>query len=570
MRANVKAQALKKPQKNSGIGGSAITKSVTFIMKKAPRDSKAQNGVPKETIAEPMRSYVKSYGIDFLTRGALPLLLPKESDKKAMAFPPEASKGLYRNTAFKKKLHLYRSPEEPLMVETHRTKQKERLEACNPPEIERGVRQLLADKVSGTMVGIWLLIPEYLRLGTWDLLKAWSGLSSDERVQPRLALQLVNESALCVNGIRMKRSLSQKGFELANGLPFIATDPAIHHLLESHGVAQTQELQIALGKIRQTFGHFKGAILAIDPHRIESFSKRQMVRRKDKESAPIKTAQTFFCLDAETKQPVCFTTAASARTVTQATPELLELADSILKLDDNTPIVLADDEHYTAELFKWTSSRSPFDLLVPMPKNQAVLRSISNLPTEAFTRHWAGYATAKQPYSFTGSRGKPYYQFIQRKGEQEQEYDFKAFLCTSDRNELQDLSQNFPQRWHIEEFFKNDQALGWNRAGTMNLNIRYGQMTMALIAQTACFMMRQRLGLPVDQWDAAHLAKDFFRGLEGDIRVKHDTIVVTYYNAPNSDLMKKHYQNMPHQLSQEGIQPTIPWLYDFKLDFRFK
>ncbi|MBP1740254.1 MAG: hypothetical protein H6Q48_2547, partial [Deltaproteobacteria bacterium] len=49
---------------------------------------------------------------------------------------------------------------------------------------------------------------------------------------------------------------------------------------------------------------------------------------------------------------------------------------------------------------------------------------------------------------------------------------------------------------------------------------------------------RQRLGAPVDQWDAPHLAKDFFRGLEGDIRVQKDTIVVTYYNAPNADLIK--------------------------------
>jgi hypothetical protein len=52
----------------------------------------------------------------------------------------------------------------------------------------------------------------------------------------------------------------------------------------------------------------------------------------------------------------------------------------------------------------------------------------------------------------------------------------------------------------------------------MNLNIRYGQMTMALMAQAACSMMRQRLGSPFDQWDAPHVAKDFFRGLEGDIR----------------------------------------------------
>jgi hypothetical protein len=233
-------------------------------------------------------------------------------------------------------------------------------------------------------------------------------------------------------------------------------------------------------------------------------------------------------------------------------------------------LVLADNEHYSVELFDWISSNSPLDLLTPMPYNGSVRRAIQGLPPEAFKRHWAGYATAKQPYSLTRSSGGPYYQFVQRKGEQEQDYDFKAFLCTTDRDEMEDLSRNYPQRWQVEVFFKNNQALGWQRAGTMNLNIRYGQMTMALMAQAACSMMRQRLGSPVDQWDAAHVAKDFFRGLEGDIRVQDDTIVVTYYNAPNADLLKKHYENMPHTLETEGIKPTIPWLYGFKLDFRFK
>jgi hypothetical protein len=144
--------------------------------------------------------------------------------------PSGVSKGLFRDLAFKKKLHLCRPGNVPIEIETHRTKEKVRLELSDPSDLERGVRQLLAQKVSGTLVGIWLLVPEHLRLGTWDLVKGWSAMP-DERVGPRLALQLIHESALCVNGIRMKRSLSQKGFELANGLPFIATDPAIHHVL---------------------------------------------------------------------------------------------------------------------------------------------------------------------------------------------------------------------------------------------------------------------------------------------------------------------------------------------------
>lgn len=472
--------------------------------------------------------------------------------------------------ASKKKLHLYRPLKRPIATETHRTKQKVRTQPSDPKSIERGVRQLLADKVSGTMVGAWLLIPEHLRLGTWDLLKGWSGMA-DGQVEPRLALQLVNESALCVNGIRMKRTLSQKGFELANGLPFVATDPAIHFLLNEHTVADAQRLQIALGKVRRSLGHFKGNLLAIDPHRMASFSKRQMVRRqKDRESKPSKMAQTFFCFDAESTQPLCFTNASSATTVAQASPELLTMAGEILTPKAGKPLVLADNEHYSVELFDWACAHSHFDILTPMPYNSAVLQKLRELPENAFTRHWAGYATAKSRYQLTRSNHGPYHQFIQRKGETANDYDFKAFLCTSDRDEMQDLSANYPQRWHIEEFFKSHQALGWHRAGTMNLNIRYGQMSMALIAQGACAMVRNRIGAPVSKWDAEHLAKDFFRGLQGDIRVRKDTIVLTYYNAPNTPVMKKNYENLPQKLLREGVSPNIPWLYGFKLDFRFK
>ena len=372
-------------------------------------------------------------------------------------------------------------------------------------------------------------------------------------------------------GIRQRRTLSQKGFELANGLPFVATDEAIHIMLDAHTVAEAQRLQIALGKIRQTFGHFHGRLLAVDPHRIKTYSERQMIRRKeDSQSKPTKMAQTFFCLDADTKQPVCFTTATAARTVTQATPELLTLAGEILNLTDQEPLVLADNEHYTSELIDWVHSQSPFDMMVPMKNDGVIEKKVATIPSESFKSHWVGYATTKVLYTINQSSSGPYYMFIQREGERVQDYRYGAFLCTSDRNEMEDMALNFPDRWHIEEFFRNDQALGWNRVGTMNLNIQYGRMTMALYAQAAVNMLRQRLGDPIDTWDSEHLAKDFFKALEGDIRVKDDTIIVTYYNAPNVDLLKANYEELPKKLQAEGISPSVPWLYNFKIDFRFK
>jgi len=54
------------------------------------------------------------------------------------------------------------------------------------------------------------------------------------------------------------------------------------------------------------------------------------------------------------------------------------------------------------------------------------------------------------------------------------------------------------------------------------------------------------------------------------VRVDHDTLVITLYNAPNVELLRQHYERLPEKLHQAGVETKIPWLYDFKLDFRFR
>ncbi|MEE9601952.1 MAG: transposase [Thermoguttaceae bacterium] len=432
------------------------------------------------------------------------------------------------------------------------------------------MRQLLANKISGNLVGLWLLIPEHLRLGTWDLLCGWSGQSS-ERVEPRLALQMVHEAALCSTGLRQQRSLSQRGFELANGLPFVANDVAIHGLLEERTVVRSQRLQVALGRIRRASHHYTGRLLAIDPHRMRSYSKRQMRRSRDNQkSKPLKVAQTFFALDPDTHQPVCFTTATSARTATAAAIELLELAAEILTPKPGQTLVMADLEHLTAELFQHVQRQTPFDLLVPMKNTRSLQNQLRAIPTEQFTRRWAGFATLKRPYHMAQRDAGDLFQFVQRTGEKSDDYHRNAFLSTTDRDEVDTLTLDYPKRWHVEEFFNTHQALGWNRAGTLNLNIRYGQMTMALLAQAALHQLRCRLGDPFCTWDAAHLGKSLLAGLEGDVRIRDDTVVVTYYNAPDAERLRTHYEQLPDRLEREHISPQMPWLYGFKLDFRFR
>src|SRR5712675_1212613 len=150
--------------------------------------------------------------------------------------------------AFKKKLHTLRpnggSGDAETLVETRYTKNRTRRESGDPASIERGVRQLLAEKVSGNLVGLWLLVAEHLRLGTWDLLRGWTGRST-ERIEPRLALQMVHEAALCARGIRNNRTLTHRdGFGLVNGLPFVGGDVSVHQLLTASTVRDTQRLQV--------------------------------------------------------------------------------------------------------------------------------------------------------------------------------------------------------------------------------------------------------------------------------------------------------------------------------------
>ena len=390
-------------------------------------------------------------------------------------------------------------------------------------------------------------------------------------VEPRLGLQLVHEAALCVAGVRESRSLSQKGFELANGLPFVATDQAIHELLNAHTVAEAQALQAALGRIRRASEHYKGQRLAIDPHPMRSYTKRQTRRHRHRENeTAVKTVQTFFCLDVDTGQPIALTTGSSSRTVTQGTMDLLDLAAAVLQPKDGETIVLADKEHFAVELFRYVTEKTAFSLVTPIPNTPQQRKRMERIPSEAFAHRWAGMATAKLPFQFAKVDTLPLHQIVQRCGEKTDDYQCKGFVSTQDCGELQVLIEDYPKRWHVEEFFHANQALGWNRAGTLNLHIRYGQMTLALIAQAAIHQLRQQLGDPVCGWDAAHLAKSLFNGLDGDIRVIEDTILVTFYNAPNTQRLRHHYEHLPQKLAEQGVDPHIPWLYHFKLDFRFK
>lgn len=442
------------------------------------------------------------------------------------------------------------------------TKRESTTVKVNNDVVERSFREALSRKVCGTLVGLWFLVAEHLRLGTWDLIKGYTGCG-DADLQPRIAMQIVNEAAICSNRIRRSNYISHQGFELLNGLGFLVTDEQVHEMLDMHTIQEAYAFQETLALIRRNNGHYAGGIIAIDPHRIMSTSQRIMPKKKKQPDQPAsKMLQTFFAIDAQTGQPIGFGIGSPGTNTSDATIDLLHIAKTV----DGNALIMADKEHFTENLFRRIRAKDGFEFLVPAISSERINKIVLSLHYKPL---WAGYSIAETMFSFSGHKEK-YRLICQREGERENDYTYKPFLAISEKPAVKLLTEDYPERWSIEEFFNFDGAMGFDRASTFNLNIRYGKMSLALLAQAATYGLRQKLPSPYKQWDAIHLAEALFNKIDGDIRVKKDTIFVTCYNAPADLNLQQHYQGLPEKLVKQGVSPKVPWLYNYKLDFRFK
>ena len=449
-------------------------------------------------------------------------------------------------------------------VKVQNTKRQQRTARITPRSNERNVREQLAHKICGDYMGLWLLVPEYLRLGAWDFLQGLFDTNKNA-LAPQMGMQMVNESALCLNRLRKKGSLCHQGFATVNGLSFLATDESIHELLTANRVASYEQLQSSLLQMRYADGHYddKG-IVAIDPHRIPSASQRTMPKKKKKADQPsVKMYQTFFCNDIHTGQPLGFVIGNSSKNTSRSTLQLMNILE---RGGLSNSLILADKEHFSREIAEFFYHHPNLDILVPAPGTK---RLTERLPHLDYRPLWAGYAIAESEFSFKGS-SLTYRLIVQREGEQDNRYKYKAFITTSPEEARQLIASVYAERWSIEEFFNFEGEMAWNRASTFNLNIRYGKQSLALLAQAATYRFRQNLPGPYKQWSAASLADKALANMEGDIRVKDDSIIVTLYKDHERLNIEDKYSHMSTILENEGISPKIPWLFDYKLEFRFK
>jgi hypothetical protein len=289
-----------------------------------------------------------------------------------------------------------------------------------------------------------------------------------------------------------------------------------------------------------------------------------MPKKKKRAGEPSrKMLQTFFCTDVSTGQPLGFTLASPGKTCSKGGRDLLGLLE---RAGMDQGLVLADKEHFTQSLCRYFHQHPGLDMLIPAPGIPSVNKRLTRISYQPL---WAGYAIGESEFRYRGSP-LTYRLLGQREGERPGDYHYTGFVSTSQEQAQSLLTHIFEKRWSIEEFFNFEGEMGWNRASTFNLNIRYGKMSLALLGQAATYGLKSKLPPPYRQWSAGSLAEKVLTNMEGDIRVKEDKIIITYYRDHEPLGLKNRYQNISGQLEREGIDPRIPWLFDFKLEFRFK
>jgi hypothetical protein len=363
--------------------------------------------------------------------------------------------------------------------------------------------------------------------------------------------------------MRRKQSLAQPVFQVANGLPYLATDMQIHELLAAQTVQKAKDFQIQLARIRNQAGHFPSGNIAIDPHRLISESDREILMKKFSSHSPVaKVLQTFFAQDPQSGQPLFFLMGCPGKTATQATRELIEMAQQVFT---KPKLFLADKEHCNDLLLGHFLKHELFDLLTPLINSGNVKTKLEQL---SYCRKWAGYAMAETEHQFL--KGENRYRLIaQRFGEKQTDLNYSAFLTTSSKEATELITQDYPQRWSVEEFFLFEQNIGWKKVRTWNQNIRFGKMSLSLLAQAAAFQFKARLPKEYQKVNAETIAEKYLKGASGDIRVKEDKLIVTFYNMAPEVAQNPFYQNLSQNLAAEGVDPRIPWLYGFKPEFRF-
>ena len=430
--------------------------------------------------------------------------------------------------------------------------------------IEHDVTNLLRKGLTTTSAGGFFFIPYLLQLDAHNLLENTGKPKLSGIPKERLGLGMIFESLFGYKvGVRSLDSVSKADFGLLAGLPFLPSPSTQYRHLQRYSIKEGLSLQSALGKKMLQLGQIKTteSPINIDAHNIKTYSRKEMKKSyitQDKKYG--KAIRTFYTQDQISKKPLMAIASYSGTSVSQITEKLVKETKEILKRNF---IMVADKEWYCGQLIQDLHKKHGVSILVPVKRSQKRLNEFETVPIDQYNNSISGniaavYTTMK---NFSG----PLLLMLKKNPDGK----FFALITPNQRLTEDDAFPIYTKRWNIEQFFGENSFLGINHLPSLNLNAIQMTLSLRLLAFQVFDNFRNDLGAPYNRKTAKIIHREFIDGVQGQIQLKGDTIMIKIFGFEHEAAAASIFTNLENKLRSTNVDPRIPWLGNRKLAFKF-
>ena len=364
------------------------------------------------------------------------------------------------------------------------------------------------------------------------------------------------------HGIRAIDPISRADFGLLAGLPCLPAASAEYRFLQAIATQQALDEQVSLTRYLSALGRIPGGTpLNIDAHNVRSFSRKEMKRSYlPDEKGYGKAVRLFYTQEQSFQLPLIAFACYSGTTVSQATPSLMTLTQQAV---GTGRLLVADKEWYCGHLLQ-ELRQMDVTVLTPIKQSAGRRAEFERIPLDQYLPTLEGkIATiATTLTDYTG----PLVAFVKERAP----HAYFALLTTEADLQADTALPTFSDRWHIENFFGLNNALGVDQLPSLNLNAIQAMLTIRLMAFHVFAAFRQDLGGKFAHQSPELIRRQFLLPVQAKIQSRSkQTISVTVYGCAQQHVLKERYQEVSEQLRTRDIDPRLPWLGNRKLEVRF-
>lgn len=430
--------------------------------------------------------------------------------------------------------------------------------------IQTNLEALLKKGFTTTHAGGFFFIPYLMELDLYNALGQLSAPKTTGIPNERVALQLIFEPLFGYKkGIRTVDPVSQTDFGVLSGLPFICSPATEYRFLAESTTERSESFQKHQAKRLLNLNYITGNILNMDGHSIKLFSRKGMKNSYlSKDQAYGKAIRTFYTQDQATNKPLFAKAAYSGTTVAQVTPQLVEANKEIL---GKSFLCVCDKEWFIGKLLDQLDQIHGVQVLLPLKRTAKRLQEMEAIPFEKFKYRYENQPIAKLVTDIDGFTGKMNL-FVKRND------DDTFFALITNKKYLQppESMEIFRKRWNIENFFNENTFLGLDRLPSLELNAIQTALTLKMVSYHIVDNFRINLPDHFSKMKPESIYENFIQNVQGKVQIKKDKLQVDIYGFKHQAVVAPLFRNLEQKLINKEVDPRIPWLNNYALNFSFK